>query len=750
MKRQNHEDGIIVGRHSLLRYDVQIPGRAWPWDGVGTLGPQHFEPGEAVKIGFLKGNPQLPFIVTQKPWPQYSGGSVKEPFFPPPKPYWATWRQSLLRESRPSDAEFTSIGAAGVMVVDSYAGNFLTRCYDALVYVVRSPSWYAANNAYRNTLSVYSEVKASSPPLRTYNPGGNIGIVEVLVTDDTVYLVEWQQGEKILSASRRGYGWWGANSTGWSRIRALNRANFAVRWTTAWRQDVLMRPGPSLAVFGERLVCLCEVSDSERPKLATLTVDLATGGNPVKTVLAYDNPPYTHVAGLDASYYSNATTLGGPVVDPWGGGPLYNSGPNPSLGWWPTDNATNGTIWWQDSATNAMPAAALFNTWLAWPDLNLHIPCPRYGQQVAAYNAAGDRQWIRRGWADVAGKQRTYTPIIGRADGRLVVLVEEFNLISWSSTGVTSYDYEEYHEDGTFDPLTSYSIAQITGTVTRQHSIAQHKRLYWEVWDAKTGETVNTKDISELLPGSFPARTGGVSLTNRPANTPTPPNPLTAAGGGNTASWTGQLHVLIGALSGSTSHLTFGCSVFQASTYRPLRFDIFNCCVSTDGAAIVFGPRWNLGFRIGEATLWPRPNTPLGNFVPTGMGTDYDPRVRVFVAAYDWEGNKLWENAIETDNPSKFTVGNCVAVGPNIIQHYRRNDVGYVRVINAKTGVTVSERVEAGLKNSPAVSGDVYGELTQHYSGLFQGVPTLVESVYVGRYALLTKLGNNLVFFETT
>lgn len=65
---QNHEDGVIVGRHSLLRYDVQIPGRAWPWDGVGTLGPQNFEPGETVKIGFLKGNPQLPFIITQKEW----------------------------------------------------------------------------------------------------------------------------------------------------------------------------------------------------------------------------------------------------------------------------------------------------------------------------------------------------------------------------------------------------------------------------------------------------------------------------------------------------------------------------------------------------------------------------------------------------------------------------------------------------------------------------------------------------------
>ncbi len=78
---RNHEDGIIVKKHSLLRYDVQIPGRAWPWEWVGTLGPQNFEIGEVVKIGFVARNRQIPCILTQKEWPTSGVGPCAFRYF---------------------------------------------------------------------------------------------------------------------------------------------------------------------------------------------------------------------------------------------------------------------------------------------------------------------------------------------------------------------------------------------------------------------------------------------------------------------------------------------------------------------------------------------------------------------------------------------------------------------------------------------------------------------------------------------
>ncbi len=68
--RRNYEKGRIVTRHSMMRYDVLIPGREHPWTKVGTLNPAWFDEGETVVVGFLEGNPQIPFIATQKPWIQ--------------------------------------------------------------------------------------------------------------------------------------------------------------------------------------------------------------------------------------------------------------------------------------------------------------------------------------------------------------------------------------------------------------------------------------------------------------------------------------------------------------------------------------------------------------------------------------------------------------------------------------------------------------------------------------------------------
>lgn len=69
MRWRNHERGQIVRKHSLVCYDVQIPGRPYPWEGVYTLNPQHFRSGEVVTLGFLEGNRQLPVVLNQKPWP---------------------------------------------------------------------------------------------------------------------------------------------------------------------------------------------------------------------------------------------------------------------------------------------------------------------------------------------------------------------------------------------------------------------------------------------------------------------------------------------------------------------------------------------------------------------------------------------------------------------------------------------------------------------------------------------------------
>lgn len=52
-----------------MKYDVEIPGRPFPWTQVGTLGPAYFERGETVTIGFLDRSGQIPIILTQKPWP---------------------------------------------------------------------------------------------------------------------------------------------------------------------------------------------------------------------------------------------------------------------------------------------------------------------------------------------------------------------------------------------------------------------------------------------------------------------------------------------------------------------------------------------------------------------------------------------------------------------------------------------------------------------------------------------------------
>jgi hypothetical protein len=51
-----------------MKYDVEIPGRPFPWTQVGTLGPAYFERGETVTIGFLDRSGQIPIILTQKPW----------------------------------------------------------------------------------------------------------------------------------------------------------------------------------------------------------------------------------------------------------------------------------------------------------------------------------------------------------------------------------------------------------------------------------------------------------------------------------------------------------------------------------------------------------------------------------------------------------------------------------------------------------------------------------------------------------
>ena len=686
---------------------------------------------------------------------QPQGRFLPRPFgIPSGSPHWATWRQSLLREGRPSHAAFTSISSAGVMVADSYAGNFLTRIFGDKIYVVRSNSWYAANNAYRNVLAEYNEVKQLSTPVKTHNPGGNVGIVEVLVTDETVYLVEWQQGEKILSAGRRGYGWNGSNSVAWSRLKALNRETFAVRWVTAWRQDLLMRPGPSLAVMGDRLVCLCEVASQGRPKLATLSVLVETGVEPVLTTLQYENPQYEYLAGADEAHWTNAGSAAGPVVDPWGGSNwLYNSILTPGFNAWPTDNATGGTIWWQDNTRHEMPGAALFNTWLVWPDADNHIPCPRHGQQVAAFNAAGERQWVRQGWSD-GSQRRIYTPVMGRGDHKLLVLVEEVETYSWTET-LVSYTIEQFHPLGYWDPDTSYSVAAITGTAPKHCSVSKQRRIFWETWDARTGATITSMVASSSITGSFPHRNGGVELHNRaPGGDPYPgmsQQPVVYPSWG-AASWSGTYWVGIfapGQPIGSTSAIAYSCSILSASTYRPLNFDILNCCLSTDGKAVVFAPRWNNGSPIGRPNLWPTPNASSGTADPTGMDEEYyNPRIKVYTVAVDWSGNKIWENAIETNNPSEFTVGNPIAVGPNIVLHYRRNDVGYVRLINAATGVTVSEHIETGVNNSPAVSGDVYGELNQHSSGYSNNLPTIIEATYAGQDFLLTKLANNLVFFK--
>lgn len=69
---KSFEKGTIVKVRSVSCYDVLVPGRAYPYEGVLTANPCRFREGQTVLLGFLRRNPGVPVILgQQRPTPRF-------------------------------------------------------------------------------------------------------------------------------------------------------------------------------------------------------------------------------------------------------------------------------------------------------------------------------------------------------------------------------------------------------------------------------------------------------------------------------------------------------------------------------------------------------------------------------------------------------------------------------------------------------------------------------------------------------
>lgn len=465
---QNHEDGVIVGRHSLLRYDVQIPGRAWPWDGVGTLGPQNFEPGETVKIGFLGGNRQLPFIMTQKPWPSYSGRG-QQAAIPEPR----IWSHYLQGPGRMGSApwDLVDLRRYTALVPFVYGDMRVTRVANDLIYADIYGGYIAKIDP------------ASGAILGAWAP--EIAPTDMIIDGDALYIL----------------------GTGWTSSVIVKCALETM--TTAW--TVALGSGPtynmgtqpyaptpfSLYAAGGRVGCLCTKQHEKAPfSVMYLCSAPDTGGVPTRVPLFQSEaPPF---AGDTVRRQLVSRKQGG--IQPWrkicqwpldfdpepkyatGSGPTANQTVSP----WtyigdvsetnyspivfpesPQEWAPNGQLRW---GFNGLIPEEDDNNWqnftaprsleriiqvgkIAVAGTELIIPRARWTPTLAAYTPEGAMAWEVRGWENNGSqppsqhKLRFFSPLLADRNGRIAVLVRHvtfldvtLNFGGWESDSGETYD----------------------------------------------------------------------------------------------------------------------------------------------------------------------------------------------------------------------------------------------------------------------------------------------------------------------
>lgn len=847
---RNHEDGIIVKKHSLLRYDVQIPGRAWPWEWVGTLGPQNFEIGEVVKIGFVARNRQIPVILTQKEWPTSGVGPGGEPLRETAG--WSTYLQSPERLALAPFADVWT-NEEDYLINDSYAGVGRTRTWGDSVYTLKSTNWTSPN--YRHTLVETQALTASAPVIRSYY--ASTGIVEMLVTDEAIYIVEWLSGARVLASARSSHGWNAGQFLSSSRVRKLNRADFSVMWTSTASTARAIRPAPSLSIVDGKLLCLCEtatvVGGWNRPRLACLTLDPETGAQLALAPLSFEDPEFLMVSNQQTtSWLTEPTSYGTQPIDvfpeeehrrdsSWG--PFLGTNTVPPI--WSNDHASDGTLYWSESMTPAMHDVARFHDWFVlrvWDAneqkvVDRHLPSPRRGQQLACFDANNVVKWRRLGWAR-GGVREVYTVLCAHTDGRLFVLVEEFTFQDHSCSDAAVVMTDE-PLDGNTNGWYSVPIGSGGATSTRHWRFHKSHKIFFEVISAFDGSVLSREQISKqktrevTLPSGAPGLTPTFETVFTSVVTgpdyeapPLPPasypdfHAIDPLGSGGVFRWTNPPYSPVVTVTGLTSGLsnsgvTIGpngtadysrvksglkpCSIYTGdpevdyevstiyarrgmqlvwptATYaiefpEPLAFDPYNCVVTRDGRKVVFAPFWRPFWGSWESDneiqlygleLRRKTSPGGGTFDVTEYKSGLKLNQEITMAAFTWKAKPAWKYPFAMGGGTRhFTQGHLLSGANNqILWHYRRSmsasahtspgpgNVGVFQRINGASGQLISERVVTNLAPSPAVAGDVYGEVDQHRSAL-NGQRHPTEVLYAAPDgAVITKMGSRQVFIK--
>lgn len=438
-----------------------------------------------------------PFGAVPANWPQYLQGYQRRAFGRLP----AEW-----------------VGGEDYLITDTYDGTLRTRIWGSSVYTLKSTNWVSPN--YRHTLVETTSLEAGAPQVRSYYNA--TGIVEMLVTEDAIYLVEWLAGARVLASARIGHGWNAGVSQTSSRVRKLRRSDFAVLWTSTATTSRLIRPAPSLAIMDGQLVCLCEtvswVGDWYRPRLVQLTLNVETGAQIGGLVnLAGEDPEFLMVSNqFVPSWTSEPTSYGTQPIDvfpeeeyrqasSWG--PWLNSSTlSPA---WDNAHATDGTLYWSESMTPAMHDCARFHNWYVWPDR--HLPSPRRGQQLTCFDSTGAVKWRRRGW-DKEGIREVFTVVSAHPDGRMLVLVEE-NTFQDHSCSDATWAVEKHNYGGSGGaPAWDYWVGSGGAAETRYWRFIKDRKLFFEVLSASDGAVLEREQISTSVSRTVTLPTGSPTI----------------------------------------------------------------------------------------------------------------------------------------------------------------------------------------------------------------------------------------------
>ena len=103
---KNFEKGTITRIYSRTRYDVQVPGRAYPYEWVPTMEPAFLKLGQVVTMGFVGGNPGIPVILVRQ--------TERRPrlFLGPLEVDLEQWLRHFADQGRTSHCAFTAFSPA--------------------------------------------------------------------------------------------------------------------------------------------------------------------------------------------------------------------------------------------------------------------------------------------------------------------------------------------------------------------------------------------------------------------------------------------------------------------------------------------------------------------------------------------------------------------------------------------------------------------------------------------------------------